>query len=153
MDEFADRHVVETSLRANPSVVRHSFTAGGTGNPPPAGRERFDMVFVDLDLDGCPQLLSELRGDAQYSALPFVGMSHNTDEEQVERLLSSGLDAFLSKPLKRDVVGRRSKRLPGSGPDNPHYRPGLFSQKRKDPKACWLSLESWSSSVRSSAAT
>ncbi|QOY88836.1 response regulator [Paludibaculum fermentans] len=114
MDEFADRHVVETSLRANPSVVRHSFTAGGTEAARRLlARERFDMVFVDLDLDGCPQLLSELRGDAQYSALPFVGMSHNTDEEQVERLLSSGLDAFLSKPLKRDVVRAEIEEIAG----------------------------------------
>ncbi len=114
MDEFADRHVVETSLHANPSVVRRSFTAGGTEAARRLlARERFDMVFVDLDLDGCPQLLSELRQDAQYSALPFVGMSRNADEELVERLLSGGLDAFLSKPLKRDVVRAEIEEIAG----------------------------------------
>lgn len=114
MDEFADRHVVETSLRANPSVVRHSFTAGG---PEAAqrllARERFDMVFVDLDLDGCPQMISELRRDAQYSALPFVGVSSNADEELVEQLLTSGLDAFMSKPLRRDVVRAEIEEIAG----------------------------------------
>lgn len=114
MDEFADRHVVETSLRANPSVVRQSFTAGG---PDAAqnllARERFDMVFVDLDIEGGPQLVSELRRNARYSALPFVGVSYNADEELVEQLLSSGLDAFMSKPLRRDVVRAEIEEIAG----------------------------------------
>ncbi|MGC4051576.1 MAG: response regulator [Paludibaculum sp.] len=105
---------MESSLRANPSVVRQSFIAGGTeaAHRLLAG-EQFDMIFVDLDLEGGPQLVSELRGNARYSALPFVGMSYNANEELVQQLLSSGLDVFMSKPLRRDVVRAEIEEIAG----------------------------------------
>ncbi|WP_321470755.1 response regulator [uncultured Paludibaculum sp.] len=114
MDELADRSVVESSLRAKPIVFERCFAACATST---AHRwlehEQVDLVFVDLDLEGGSQMVRDLRTNSRYGALPVVGMSYNSDAELVGQLLNGGLDAFLSKPLRRDIVRAEIEEIAG----------------------------------------
>lgn len=114
MDELADRSVVELSLRTKPAVFGRCFAAAAA----PAARrclerERVDLIVVDLDMAGGSEMVRELRGDVRTSALPLVGLSYDADAERVGRLLNGGLDSFLSKPLRRDVVRAEIEEIAG----------------------------------------
>lgn len=117
VDELADRAVVESSLRAKPAVFEQCFATGDIASARRLlVRERVDLVLVDLDLDSSSQMISDLRCNTRYSALPLIGISYNAEEERVSSLLERGLDAFVSKPLRRDVVRAEIDEIAGIRP-------------------------------------
>lgn len=114
MDELADRSVVESSLRVKPAVFGRWFAASAA----PAARrcldrEQVDLIVVDLDMEGGTEMVRAFRADARTSALPLMGMSYDADAKRVGRLLDDGLDSFLSKPLRRDVVRAEIEEIAG----------------------------------------
>jgi CheY-like chemotaxis protein len=74
------------------------------------------LVLLDLhlpDMDG-EQVLQRLRDDPATAAIPVVIVSADATHGQVQRLLTAGAFAYLTKPIDvRELLGLLDKTLVG----------------------------------------
>jgi PAS domain S-box-containing protein len=65
-------------------------------------RERFDLVFTDIDLDGADgvELIRALRGGPQRNGATVVAVSADAMGPQAERVLAAGADGYWTKPVE-----------------------------------------------------
>jgi two-component system chemotaxis response regulator CheY len=82
-------------------------------------REPFDLILTDInmpDINGL-ELVSFVKGNAAYRAIPLVIVSTESSERDRERGLALGADAYLVKPFEpeqlRDVVASLLARRSG----------------------------------------
>ncbi len=95
-------------------------------------RESFDLILMDCnmpDIDGYETTRRIRALEAGNSHIPIVAMTANVQEGDVRKCLDSGMDAYLSKPLKLDIlreildrwIGKQaagsSDKPPPSGPE------------------------------------
>src|SRR3712207_2048566 len=89
------------------------------------------LAIIDLSmpaLDGW-SLLRELRADERTRSVPCVALTAFAGEDDRQRALEAGFDAYLSKPyrakelldLVRDMLDRRMPR--GADGDGAHHKP------------------------------
>ncbi|UYG02812.1 ATP-binding protein [Halomonas sp. LR3S48] len=90
-----------------------------------AGREAFDMIFMDVQMSGMDGLETtrRLRAASDWRArVPVVAMTAGGPGAERERCLAAGMTDYLVKPLRRGelaaslrhgLAGRRSPRTPG----------------------------------------
>jgi CheY-like chemotaxis protein len=66
------------------------------------GRERFDLVFTDIDVDGADgvDLIRALRDDPQRAAVTVIAVSADAMGPQAERVLAAGADGYWVKPVE-----------------------------------------------------
>ena len=89
-------------------------------------RERFDIIFMDVQLPGMDGLetTDQLRQREGWSStVPIVAMTAGGPGAERERCLVAGMDGYLAKPLKRaELVGILRKCLgsPGALASNQH---------------------------------
>lgn len=72
-----------------------------------ARAERFDVVVSDIGMPGMNgyELASAVRALPDYQATPMIAVTGFTMYEDRERALSSGFNAFLTKPINpRDLL-------------------------------------------------
>lgn len=80
-------------------------------------RERFDLVIVDVnmpDINGL-ELVSFMRRSEAHRSTPLIIISTESSERDVERGLSLGADAFLSKPFEPAALRELVERTLGTG--------------------------------------
>ncbi len=70
-----------------------------------AKRHRPDVILLDLNLPDIPgdEILRILRSDPLTSSIPVIMLSADATSSQVERLLSQGATAYVTKPLVVDA--------------------------------------------------
>ena len=80
-------------------------------------RERVpDLVILDLQMpvmDGF-RAVRELRADQRFQSLPIAALTANAMAEDKERVLESGFNSYLTKPLDFAAFRRELVRLLGS---------------------------------------
>lgn len=85
-----------------------------------ARRETPDLALIDLSmptLDGWG-FLKELREDAKLNSLPCVAVTAFAADQDRQRALAAGFDAYLSKPYRaRDLLDLVRRLLTSSGGD------------------------------------
>jgi two-component system sensor histidine kinase TorS len=97
-DDEATRIVVGTFLAGLGHTV--STAADGYEAVALAQRQAPDLVFVDIGLPGMDGLTTARRiRETVHYPVPVVAMSAHVFTPEVERYLSSGMDAFVSKPV------------------------------------------------------
>jgi CheY-like chemotaxis protein len=73
-----------------------------------AGRPRWDLVLLDLNLPGIPghDVLAAVRAsrDARLRRLPVVVLSHSEDESDVRRSYELGANSHIAKPHSLDAL-------------------------------------------------
>jgi len=77
-----------------------------------ATEARFDLVLMDIqlpDIDGIA-VLQEIRRNAALDAVPVVAVSASVMPDEQQKIVSSGFDAFITKPIQlkqfRETVRR-----------------------------------------------
>jgi CheY-like chemotaxis protein len=105
-DDFDDnRELLRLMLESAGHRVRE--TRDGREFVEAAHAERFDLALVDLSmpvLDGWGAL-SELRADERTRSLPCVAVTAFAAEQDRQRALEAGFDAYVSKPYRsRDLL-------------------------------------------------
>ncbi len=71
------------------------------------GRGNYDVVFMDVrmpNMDGLEATRAIRALDGTKSALPVIGMTANAFTEDRESCLDAGMNAYLAKPVKRELV-------------------------------------------------
>ena len=72
-------------------------------------QKHYDLIFMDMQMPnldgyGAAQRIRALGSD--YTELTIIAMTANAMEGDREKCLASGMDDYLSKPLKRDKLER-----------------------------------------------
>lgn len=67
-----------------------------------SNKESYDMIFMDVQMPKVDGLLSTklIRQDLEYKA-PIVALTAFADDSNIKECIDSGMDGFLSKPIKR----------------------------------------------------
>lgn len=76
-----------------------------------AGKETFDLIFMDIQMpkmDGT-KAAEKIRALKLDPPPPIVAMTAYSMEEDRQRFLDAGLDDYLAKPIKADVLIRKVK--------------------------------------------
>jgi len=70
-----------------------------------ASGARYDLVLMDVNMPGMNGLecTREIRRDPQLRKTPVLALTASTDKEEVEKILASGMNGYLDKPI---VLGK-----------------------------------------------
>ena len=71
-------------------------------------QKNYALVLMDIQMpvmDGI-QATCAIRSDAQYESLPIVALTANAMEEDRQRCLAAGMNDFIAKPIKPEVMFR-----------------------------------------------
>ena len=75
--------------------------------------DRFDLIFTDINMpimDGL-KLVSLVRNDPNYKAVPIVIITTEGDSEDRERALALGANDYITKPIQTTQILDVAKRL------------------------------------------
>jgi signal transduction histidine kinase/CheY-like chemotaxis protein len=103
-DNPANIEVVARFLRTRPSMRLQSVTSGRAGLDV-AAREVPDLILLDLHLPGLhgDEVLRRLRDNPATAGIPVAILSAEASPAVIRRMRSSGVIAYLTKPL--DLTG------------------------------------------------
>jgi two-component system chemotaxis response regulator CheY len=77
------------------------------------GMEKADLVLVDWnmpEMDGI-SFVRAIRAKPEYSSLPLVMVTTNTEMSQVSNALAAGANEYIMKPFNRDILREKLELL------------------------------------------
>lgn len=93
-----------------------------------AERERPDLIIMDINLPGMSglEVTSKLRKTPAFSHIPIIGITAYAMKGDREKVLESGCDVYLSKPINTrelpviiaELLSQRQKITPGPNGDS-----------------------------------
>jgi two-component system sensor histidine kinase/response regulator len=105
-DNFVNRAVAAALLEKNGHSLAHA--SNGTEAVEAAEREAFDLIFMDVqmpEIDGFEatrRIRTAEQGTDRHT--PIVALTAHAMAGDRERCLASGMDDYLSKPLKKEAL-------------------------------------------------
>jgi signal transduction histidine kinase/ActR/RegA family two-component response regulator len=110
-DNQLNQKLLEIALKT--LGARATVVANGADAVDAVSRERFDLVLMDVRMpvmDGL-EATRRIRANAELVQPPIVAITANALEEEEQRCLAAGMDAFMTKPislpeLRRVVIDR-----------------------------------------------
>ncbi|UTW10072.1 hybrid sensor histidine kinase/response regulator [Marinobacterium rhizophilum] len=154
--------LVAEDNRVNQKVLQHQLgLLGYTADVAQDGREALELwrsgdyalLLTDLHMpkmDGyqlTAQIRAEQRGDAR---VPILALTANALKGEAQRCLAAGMDDFLSKPARLELLGAKlEKWMPsGAGAQEPgHTAPAVATPQAPDTKAGVVTSVSLDTSV------
>ena len=86
-----------------------------------ASERRPDLVLMDIqlpDIDGI-EALGQIRADAALDAVPVLAVSASVMPDDQQKIISSGFDAFITKPINLKQFQDTVKRFLSQGRRQP----------------------------------
>ena len=109
-DHEANRLLVSELLRAQ--GIEAVVAASGEEALQLWRRESFDMIFMDIqmpEMDGI-EATHRIRSEEHGKRIPIIALTAHAGAEEKARLLSAGLDDYLSKPVSEAQLSHMIKR-------------------------------------------
>ena len=109
-DNDDNRRVIQSMLADSGAIL--SYAEGGVTTLQLLQEHSYDLLLLDIqmpDIDGY-QIIELLRNDTMYARLqgvnylPIIAITARAMEEDKERCLVHGADAYLSKPINRTLL-------------------------------------------------
>jgi CheY-like chemotaxis protein/anti-sigma regulatory factor (Ser/Thr protein kinase) len=99
-DNLLNLRLVQEILAMRPQVNLISAMQGRLGLEL-AAKHRPDLVLLDVHLPDMPgsEVLARVRSDPALTDIPVVVLSADATDNQIQRLLAAGAQAYLTKPL------------------------------------------------------
>ncbi|MBN2244520.1 MAG: response regulator [Candidatus Aminicenantes bacterium] len=70
-----------------------------------AAPEKFDLIFMDVNMPEMDGLeATQVLRNRGYKDIPIIAMTADALKEDQERCLNSGMNDYISKPIKREIV-------------------------------------------------
>lgn len=94
-------------------VVRIVEANDGVDGLKKLSAEKFDLIFTDINMpimDGL-KLVSLVRTDSNYKATPIVVITTEGAQEDRERALALGANAYITKPIQPNNILDVARRL------------------------------------------
>ena len=67
--------------------------------------ESFDLIITDIFLPDClATAIRQIEQTQDRRRIPIIGISAGVQEDNRDRCLDSGMDAFLTKPFRLDAI-------------------------------------------------
>ncbi|SDJ56267.1 response regulator [Microbulbifer yueqingensis] len=109
-DHEANRHLVSELLRA--LAIDVTIADSGEQAVRLCGQQRFDMVFMDIQMPGMDgiEATRKIRAAEKDGRMPIIALTAHAGAEEKARLLSAGLDDYLSKPVSENQLNNMVKR-------------------------------------------
>ena len=76
----------------------------------------FDLIFMDLsmpNMDGF-EATETIRKKHPFKKTPIVALTANTEEGVEERCFNAGMNAYISKPIKKDQIATNIRKFTGT---------------------------------------
>ena len=116
----------EKNMKLVRDILRHQGHATleavtGTEGVRLALAERPDLVLMDIqlpDFDGI-EALARIRADAALDAVPVLAVSASVMPDDQQKIISSGFDAFITKPINLKQFQETVKRFLAGGRRTP----------------------------------
>jgi two-component system cell cycle response regulator DivK len=116
----------EKNMKLVRDILRHQGHATleavtGTEGVRLALAERPDLVLMDIqlpDIDGI-EALARIRADAALDAVPVLAVSASVMPDDQQKIISSGFDAFITKPINLKQFQETVKRFLAGGRRTP----------------------------------
>ena len=76
-------------------------------------KKPFDLVLCDWNMPGISglELLQRIRKDPDLAELPFIMITAEHDKELVKAALNEGVNGYIVKPFKPDMVLRQIRKV------------------------------------------
>ncbi|TAJ94215.1 MAG: response regulator [Gammaproteobacteria bacterium] len=102
-DNEQNRYLATFLLEKNGCVVSHA-PDGPTGLDL-AGRERFDLILLDIQLPGMDghAVARALRARSDLDSVPIVAVTSYAMAGDREKILAAGCDGYLEKPINPET--------------------------------------------------
>lgn len=99
-DNVANLHLIDCIFAGRTDIKLITAMQGSVGLDL-ARQHRPDLVLLDLDLPDVSgrEILARLRELEETHSIPVIVVSADATESQIERLLATGADAYITKPL------------------------------------------------------
>ena len=80
------------------------------------GRRAYDVVLLDVSMPGIGGLavLHRVRRSGPNASTPVIVVSAVKDEETIERCMSAGAQAYLTKPVRPAELARTVRKILGT---------------------------------------
>jgi two-component system cell cycle response regulator DivK len=116
----------EKNMKLVRDILRHQGHATleavtGTDGVRLALEERPDLVLMDIqlpDIDGI-EALGQIRADRSLDAMPVLAVSASVMPDDQQKIISSGFDAFITKPINLKQFQETVKRFLAGGRRTP----------------------------------
>lgn len=114
-DKATSRELLRTVLENDGYIIVEA--ADGLEAIQKAHAEKPALILLDLQLPvrSGYEVLTELRGDSRYAALPIIALTASAMQGDQEKALAAGFTAYLSKPVALIHLRAEIKRILKSG--------------------------------------
>ena len=96
-----------------------TVTVAGTGKEAVSAfdKEQFDLILMDIQMPEMDGLAAtqEIRKQSSIKKIPIIAMTGHATEEDREKCLEAGMDDYISKPIKPEMVFDKIKRWAKKG--------------------------------------
>ncbi len=117
-DNVVNRQVAGEILKKSGCIV--DLAVNGTDSIEKATNNDYDVIFMDIqmpDMDGVTAT-KKIKALGKKNLAPIVAMTAYSMKEDKERFISSGLDDYISKPIKASELLKKIRKLIHMGPND-----------------------------------